>query len=435
MTPEELRKLIDDLKTKNGEDLNKIESLIEQRDSYSLDSEDAETRNLIQEEIDKLNSDIDALMKAVENRNKEIERNDKLLFIKTNASMNKRNVKDKLDNPDSDKNEGEIRKIVQHWLKTGEDKEVREVLQAGVSEGGGYTIAPQYLVKGVLKELDSSVHIRKHAFHLPAMTGYHSIGIPTLDSDLNNLDWTAEIGEVPEDKSITFGRREMKANQLTKLVLISRRLIRESNIDIEGLVQSRIAYKLASTLEYNYLYGNGNSKPLGIFAQTSDNSAALPSDRDLAVGTSKDPISYDGLVDAVGGLKSGYHHGAVWMLNRKSITALRKMKDTNNRPIWQDGIQGTAPSMLLGIPVVQNDFIEDKLESGKYIGFLANLKHYWLLDSVTMELRVLHELYSRTNQVGYQVGFWGDGAPVMSEAYVRLTAYDKPYTPTADAGA
>ena len=259
------------------------------------------------------------------------------------------------------------------------------------------------------------------------MNGYASIGIPTLDNDLNDLDWTAEIAEVTEDKNMSFGKREMKANQLTKLVKISKRLIKQSNIDVQGLIQERIAYKLSSTLENNYLYGNGTEKPLGIFAQTSDNSSAIPSDRDIAVGTTADAITYDGLVDAISGLKTGYHNGAVWMLNRKAMSALRKLKDKQDRPIWQESLQVGQPSMLLGIPVVQNDFIEDKLESAKYFGFLANLSHYWIMDSLAMELQVLYELYSQTNQVGYQVGYWGDGAPVQKEAFVRLLAHDKAF--------
>ena len=116
------------------------------------------------------------------------------------------------------------------------------------------------------------------------------------------------------------------------------------------------------------------------------------------------------------------------MLNKSAIATLRKIKDANNRPIWQEGIQGNMPSTLLGIPVIQNDFIEDKLEATKYVGFLGNLKHFWILDSISMELQVLHELYSKTNQVGFQVGYWGDGAPVSEEAFVRLLPFDQAYS-------
>ncbi|SUW04308.1 phage major capsid protein [Brachyspira pilosicoli] len=424
MTPEDLRTKIANLKSENASDLTRVEDLISQRDLYSAMS--LEERANKKEDISKLDNDIDTLMQNIENRNKEIERNDKLLSLQTKSSMNKRNIVDDLDSSTAN-NDTELRDKVTRWFRTGDDKEVREELQAGVAEAGGNTIAPQYLVKDIIKGLDSSVEVRKRAYIIPAMNGYASIGIPTLENDLNDLEWTPEIGEVTEDKNMSFGKREMKPNQLTKLVKVSRKLIRDSNIDVQKLVQDRIAYKLAATLEKNYLYGNGTGKPLGIFAQTSDNSTSIPTDRDIAVGTATAPITYDGLVDAVSGLKSGYQQGAVWMFNKKAVAALRKLKDKQDRSIWQESMISGQPSLLLGIPVVQNDFIEDKLESTQYFGVLANLSHYWIMDSLSMELQVLYELYSQTNQVGFQVGYYGDGAPVQKDAFVRLLAHDKPF--------
>lgn len=424
MKPEELRALIEKLKNENALALTTIDELMQKREAYA--SMSIEERNIKKDDISKLDNDIDTLMQVVENRNKEIERYDKLLSLQTNSSMNKRNTADNLDTSDAD-NEAELRSKVDRWFRTGNDKEIRETLQAGVAEGGGNTVAPQYLVKDILKELDKTVRIRTRANIIPAMNGYSNIGIPTLESDLNNLEWTSEIGEVQEDTNMAFGKREMKANQLTKLVKISKRLIKQSNIDIQAFVQQRIAFKLAATLEYNYLYGNGTDKPLGIFAQTSDNTAAIPTDRDIKVGTANAAITYDGLVDAVSGLEGGYQNGAVWMLNKKAIAALRKLKDKQDRPIWQESLVAGQPSVLLGIPVIQNDFIEDKLESTKYFGFLGNLNYYWIMDSLSMELQVLYELYSKTNQVGFQVGYWGDGAPIQKSAFVRLLANDQAY--------
>ncbi|TVL62712.1 phage major capsid protein [Brachyspira hyodysenteriae] len=424
MKPEELRALIEKLKNKNALALTTIDELMQKREAYA--SMSIEERNIKKDDISKLDNDIDTLMQVVENRNKEIERYDKLLSLQTNSSMNKRNTADNLDTSDAD-NESELRAKVARWFRSGDDKEIRETLQAGVAEGGGNTIAPQDLVKQVIRELDKIVRIRTRAYILPAMSGYANIGIPTLTSDLNNFEWTPEIGEVPEDEDMSFGKREMKANQLTKLVRITKRLIKQSNIDIVEFVKQRIASKLSGTLEYNYLYGDGKDKPLGIFAQTSDNTAAIPTDRDIKVGTATAAITYDGLVDAVSCLESGYQDGAVWMLNRKAIASLRKLKDKQDRPLWQESLVVGKPSTLLGIPVIQNDFIEDKLEATKYFGFLGNLDYYWIMDSLSMELQVLYELYSKANQVGYQVSYWGDGAPIQKSAFVRLVAHDKPF--------
>lgn len=432
MNPEELRKQIESLREENKKALNELDSLMAKRQSFSdangsaLSDEEREARK---NELQKIDSDIDNMLQNIENRNAEINRIDKLLSVLTNGSMNKRNVFGDIDNKSTNADaEKELRASVDKWFREGDYKEVREALQSSVAAAGGNTVAPQYLVKNIIKNLDNEVQIRKYANIIPAVAGYDSLGIPTLDKDLADHEWTAEIGKVNEDTSLAFGKREMKPNQLTKLVKISKRLIRESNIDIQGFVEQRIAYKLSVPLEHNYLYGDGKGKPLGIFAQTSDNSAAITKDRDIKVGTSKEAISYDGLVDATSGLKKGHLSNAVWMLNKQAVASLRKFKDSTGRPIWTEGIQGAQPSYLMGIPVIQNDFITDKLEKGKYIGFLADLKNYWILDSFGMELQVLYELYSETNQVGFQAGYWGDGAPVLEEAFVRLLPYDGAYT-------
>lgn len=432
MNPEELRKQIESLREENKKALNELDSLMAKRQSFSDANDSAlsdEEREARKNELQKIDSDIDNMLQNIENRNAEINRIDKLLSVLTNGSMNKRNVFGDIDNKSTNADaEKELRASVDKWFREGDYKEVREALQSSVAAAGGNTVAPQYLVKNIIKNLDNEVQIRKYANIIPAVAGYDSLGIPTLDKDLADHEWTAEIGKVNEDTSLAFGKREMKPNQLTKLVKISKRLIRESNIDIQGFVEQRIAYKLSVPLEHNYLYGDGKGKPLGIFAQTSDNSAAITKDRDIKVGTSKEAISYDGLVDATSGLKKGHLSNAVWMLNKQAVASLRKFKDSTGRPIWTEGIQGAQPSYLMGIPVIQNDFITDKLEKGKYIGFLADLKNYWILDSFGMELQVLYELYSETNQVGFQAGYWGDGAPVLEEAFVRLLPYDGAYT-------
>lgn len=432
MNPEELRKQIESLREENKKALNELDSLMAKRQSFSdangsaLSDEEREARK---NELQKIDSDIDNMLQNIENRNVEINRIDKLLSVLTNGSMNKRNVFGDIDNKSTNADaEKELRASVDKWFREGDYKEVREALQSSVAAACGNTVAPQYLVKNIIKNLDNEVQIRKYANIIPAVAGYDSLGIPTLDKDLADHEWTAEIGKVNEDTSLAFGKREMKPNQLTKLVKISKKLIRESNIDIQGFVEQRIAYKLSVPLEHNYLYGDGKGKPLGIFAQTSDNSAAITKDRDIKVGTLKEAISYDGLVDATSGLKKGHLSNAVWMLNKQAVASLRKFKDTTGRPIWTEGIQGAQPSYLMGIPVIQNDFITDKLEKGKYIGFLADLKNYWILDSFGMELQVLYELYSETNQVGFQAGYWGDGAPVLEEAFVRLLPFDGAYT-------
>ena len=138
MTPEELRAKIEGLKSENALTLKEIEELMAKRDSYSAMT--LEERESKKEDISKLDNDIDSLMQIIEDRNKEIERNDKLLYIQTNSSMNKRTIVDDLDSSTAN-NDTELRDKVTRWLRTGDDKEVRETLQAGATEASGAVVS------------------------------------------------------------------------------------------------------------------------------------------------------------------------------------------------------------------------------------------------------------------------------------------------------
>ena len=204
MNPEELRKQIESLREENKKALNELDSLMAKRQSFSdangsaLSDEEREARK---NELQKIDSDIDNMLQNIENRNVEINRIDKLLSVLTNGSMNKRNVFGDIDNKSTNADaEKELRASVDKWYK-----EVREALQSSVAAAGGNTVAPQYLVKEIIKNLDSEVQIRKNANIIPAVAGYDSLGIPTLDKDLSDHQWTSEIGEVEEDNSLAFG--------------------------------------------------------------------------------------------------------------------------------------------------------------------------------------------------------------------------------------
>ena len=82
----------------------------------------------------------------------------------------------------------------------------------------------------------------------------------------------------------------------------------------------------------------------------------------------------------------------------------------------------------MGIPVIQKRLHNGQIGKGQYIGFLADLKNYWILDSFGMELQVCMNYTAKRNQVGFQAGYWGDGAPVLEEAFVRLLPFDGAYT-------
>ena len=81
------------------------------------------------------------------------------------------------------------------------------------------------------------------------LTSAESLGIPSLDTDVSDADWTSEIATGSADSSLKFGKRELKPSPLAKRIKVSNKLIRIGSMPVEALVQQRLGYKFAVTEE------------------------------------------------------------------------------------------------------------------------------------------------------------------------------------------
>lgn len=407
-----------------GKQITTVEESLEERRelasladkiSAMLETAKNEKRSLTDDEI----TTFDALEKEHIERMKQVLLFERAYELQTGVKVTGRTI---YENPSANlvSLDGEKQKREQFSEYLRGDMSEREYrdLQGTVSNKGGNTIAPEQFVSELIKEVDNATVFRTLARKM-TLTGAQSLGVPTLTSGLNDYEWTPEIGEVPKDENMSFGKRTFQPNQLTKLALISKHLVRNSGISIESLVIEELSKKLAGTLEKNYMTGDGVDKPLGVFTESA---SGISNTRNVAVGKASQTITYDGIVDAVYKLKSAYRANAKWLINSKVVAELRKLKDTTGRPLWQEGITGDRPSTLLNIPVIESEFAPAELETGKPIGILGDFSKYWIVDSLEFELQVLIEVYANKNQIGYQAGYWGDGQPVMSEAFVRIMA-------------
>lgn len=89
--------------------------------------------------------------------------------------------------------------------------------------------------------------------------------------------------------------------------------------------------------------------------------------------------------------------------------------------IWRSTVVAGEPDMLLSFPVNMSEFVPNTFSASQYVGLLANLKEcYWIVDSLSMDIQVLYELYARSNQVDVIARCETEGAPVRSEGCARI---------------
>lgn len=300
--------------------------------------------------------------------------------------------------------------------RNGETFEHRGLVNDTDTSGGFLHGAEQFLAR-IVKAVDNSVFVRQYATILPVTTT-DSLGAPVITTDLADAAWTTEIGGVSEDTTMAFGRRSLQPAVLTKLIKVSDKLLKTSAIPIEQLVADRFAYKFAVAQEKAFLTGDGSNQPLGIFHASND---GVPTTQDVATSNTTTAVTADGLINAKFKMKAQYRADARWIFHRDGMKAISLLKDGDGQYLWKPGVELGSPDRLLGIPVDESEYVPNTFTTGLYVGALCNWKNYWIAELQGFDLQRLSELYAGNNQVGFLGRLYADGAPVVSEAFVRVT--------------
>jgi HK97 family phage major capsid protein len=296
-----------------------------------------------------------------------------------------------------------------------------KALRADSDPAGGYLVAPQQIVNQLIQAIDDQVFIRQLATVYP-LERSESLGVPVLDTDLTDPDWTSELATGSEDSVEPFNSRELKPNPLAKRLKISRKLLRQSTINVDALVRKRLAYKFAVAQEKGFLTGTGTGQPLGVFTASSQ---GISTSRDVtAAGASA--VAGDDFINTKFSLKGAYWNKARWILHRDVLKACRKLKDSQNNYIWSPGLgpggglTGGLPATLVDTPYLMSEYAPSTITTGLYTAIIGDFSYYWIAEALNLEIQVVMELYAVTNQVGYIGRLEVDGMPTHEEAFARL---------------
>lgn len=291
----------------------------------------------------------------------------------------------------------------------------QRALQQGVSTDGGYLVAPVAWMNDLIQGVDDAVFLRQHATK-HQLTGAHSMGVPSLDTDVSDSDWTTELATGSEDSSLKFGTRELATHPLAKRIKVSKTLLRNSP-GVDSIVQSRLSYKFGITQEKAFMTGNGVQRPLGVFTASAD---GISTSRDEAGSNTTTAIVADSLIDAKYKLKGQYWGGARWIFHRDAVKMIRKLKDGQGNYLWQPSFIAGEQDRILDLPYDMSEYAPNTFTTGLYVGLLGDFSHYWIADSLNLEVQRLTELYAESNQMGFIGRAETDGMPVLEEAFVRI---------------
>jgi HK97 family phage major capsid protein len=251
------------------------------------------------------------------------------------------------------------------------------------------------------------------------VVGAEGIGVPTLETDIADTNWTTELAVGTEDSSMAFGKRKLTPHPLAKYIKVSKDLLRSSALSVESIVRERMGYKFGTVQETAFMTGNGAGQPLGVFTASA---SGINTGRDVSTDNTDTAITADGLINAKYGLSSPWlgSTNLRWVMHRDTVKMIRKLKDGEGQYLWVPGLVANRPDVILNTPVLISEYAPNTFTSGLYVGLIGDLRYYWIAENMSMEIQRLQELGALTNQ-DYFIGRMAlDGMPVLEEAFIRV---------------
>jgi len=153
------------------------------------------------------------------------------------------------------------------------------------------------------------------------------------------------------------------------LTQVSEELLTDSGVDFLGFLADQVGNALGFAVGSALTVGTGTVEPRGIVTASAVGGTA---------GTAT-AFTADNLIDLLYSLDGAARNlpGVGWMMNGKSIGAVRKLKDTAGNYVFQPSLAMDSPDMLLGKPIYENPSMAD-VASGTKSVIVGHLPSYFV---------------------------------------------------------
>ncbi|MCA0927392.1 phage major capsid protein [Ruegeria profundi] len=298
------------------------------------------------------------------------------------------------------------------YVRSGNDDGLRGLemeaksLTSAVNSDGGYLVDPQTaeMIKSVLK---STASIRSIASVVNVEANSFDVLIDHTDV---GAGWADEASSATETATPSIDRISIALHELSALPKASQRLLDDSAFDVEGWLAGRIADKFARAEASAFISGDGVDKPKGILNHAKvDNDVWAWGNLGYVPTGIDGGVDADAIVDVVYALGAQYRVNGTFVMNSKTAGLIRKLKDSDGRFLWSDGLAAGEPARLMGYPVLIAEDMPDAASDSFSIAFGDFQAGYTIAERP--DLRVLrdpfsakpHVLFYATKRVGGDV--------------------------------
>lgn len=242
------------------------------------------------------------------------------------------------------------RKAFEAFIRRGE---VRDELVAGTDANGGYLV-PEAQATEIIKLASNGNPMRE----LATVKTISGDSYPFLVRSTGaGASWTTETGTRSATGTPTYAERRITPFEIYANPPISQQLLEDAAFDAEAEVNDAVAEEIRNQENNKFFNGTGSSEIQGILAGTTvDDARWVDGKTGIITAAGATAVTGDELIDLQDALHDDYQANATWLMNKKTFTAIRKLKQGTNGAdkylLWTpEIIGGRLTNTLMGAPV------------------------------------------------------------------------------------
>lgn len=303
-------------------------------------------------------------------------------------------------------NRMEMKEVKDVAVETVENKEVkmfentiRGIVNADTTVADGQVTIPTTIAN---KIIDKVVEISPIYQLAEKYNVKGKLVLPKYDAENSSIKMTyATEGTAVAGGKVAFTSIELNGFLASCLAKISKSLINNSQFDIVAFVINKMAQAIAVFIEKE------------IIAPTSAKIKGLSNVKLSKESASATALTSDELIDVQDKVVDNFQANAIWVMNRETRNAVRKLKDGQGNYLLQKDFTSKWGYTLLGKDVYTTDAM-DKIATGKTVAYYGDFSGLAVKLSEDVNMQVLHEKYAEEHMTGI-VAFIEFDADVQDE--------------------
>ncbi|WP_309630022.1 phage major capsid protein [Brevundimonas sp.] len=288
----------------------------------------------------------------------------------------------------------EAKAAFEGYVRTG--RELGLEIKAGLSSAsnsGGYVVPPEteraierrLMATSPMREIATVRTVASGVFRKPVSTAGIASG------------WVAETASRPETDPATLALLEFPAADLYANPAATQSLLDDALVDLDEWLASEVEDAFAAQETTAFVTGDGTNKPRGflgysIVADASHAWGDIGYVASGAAGAFAASSPADRLIDLIYAPKAQFRPNGRFVMNRKTVSAVRKFKDADGNYIWSPATRPGETASLLGYPVTEIETMPDIAANSHAIAFGDFQRGYLIVDRAGV--RVLRDPYS-----------------------------------------